>query len=110
MVLLLLGVVRNDLLQSWQRSLPTDSPNQFLINIDPAQIEGIEALFVDELGRAPFSLPLIRGRITRIKGVPADDYEFPKARGAAIVQREANLTWSPDLPESNLVVAGQWFV
>ncbi len=109
MVLLLLGVVRNDLLQSWQRSLPTDSPNQFLINIDPAQVEGIDALFTEELGRTPFSLPLIRGRITRIKGVPADDYEFPQVRGAAFVQREANLTWSPDLPDSNLVVAGQWW-
>ena len=35
MVLLLLAVVRNDLLKDWQRSLPADVPNNFLINIRP---------------------------------------------------------------------------
>src|SRR5690606_34939176 len=34
MVLLLLGVVRADLLEAWQLSIPDDAPNQFMINIE----------------------------------------------------------------------------
>ncbi len=37
MVLLLLAVVRGDLLADWRRSLPTDVPNNFLVNIRPEQ-------------------------------------------------------------------------
>jgi putative ABC transport system permease protein len=39
MVLLLLAVVRNDLLADWRKSLPTDLPNFFFINIPPAERE-----------------------------------------------------------------------
>ncbi|MBK6351169.1 MAG: hypothetical protein IPF50_15835 [Proteobacteria bacterium] len=37
MVLLLLALVRNDLLRDWRRSLPTDAPNYFMINIRPTK-------------------------------------------------------------------------
>ena len=37
MMLLLLAVVRGDLLTDWRRSLPTDVPNNFLVNIRPEE-------------------------------------------------------------------------
>ncbi|MCG8089553.1 MAG: ABC transporter permease, partial [Candidatus Thiodiazotropha endolucinida] len=39
-VLLLLALVRVDLLSNWRQALPADSPNQFLINIQPDQVDG----------------------------------------------------------------------
>ena len=36
MVLLVLGVVRDDLEGDWRRSLPADAPNYFFVNIPPA--------------------------------------------------------------------------
>jgi len=35
MMLLLLAVVRGDLLADWRRSLPSNVPNNFLVNISP---------------------------------------------------------------------------
>src|SRR5215831_21266732 len=35
MVLLLLGIVRDDLNSDWRRTLPADVPNYFFINIPP---------------------------------------------------------------------------
>lgn len=109
MVLLLLGVVRSDILAEWERTIPADSPNQFMINIEPEQIGPLKEFFRAELGREPFSLPLIRGRITHIKGVPVSEWEFPAPQGASFSQREANITFTPDLPDSNEVVAGTWW-
>ena len=50
MVLLLLSTVRSDLLDDWQRSLPDDAPNHFIINVQPDQVEGIGRFF-DQLER-----------------------------------------------------------
>jgi putative ABC transport system permease protein len=109
MVLLLLGVVRNDILSAWQRSIPADSPNQFMINIEPEQLPGIQALFEAELGGRAFALPLIRGRITAVKGIPVAEYDFPAPQGAAFIQREANITWSGAIPDNNTIAAGEWW-
>ena len=109
MVLLLLSVVRNDLLQEWQRTLPDDAPNYFMINIRPESWLGISALLERELGTSPDFLPLIRGRMTRINNQPIEDIEFTNPRGRSFGRREMNLTWAATLPESNRVRAGRWW-
>jgi len=109
MVLLLLTVVRNDILDDWRRSLPEDAPNYFLFNIEPEDWDGISELFAGELGSTPEFLPLIRGRLSSINGVPVADYSFPNLQGENFVRREANLTWTAELPESNRITAGQWW-
>ena len=109
MVLLLLGVVRNDILKTWEQTVPANAPNQFMINIEPDQLAGLKAFFRAEVGTEPFSLPLIRGRLTAVNATPIKDYKVSNAQGAAFLQREANLTWTGTLPVSNVVSAGTWW-
>lgn len=109
MVLLLLGVVRNDILKEWERTVPANAPNQFMINIEPGQLPGLKQFFRDEVGQEPFSLPLIRGRLTHINGTAAERFQVADPQGAAFLRREANLTWTDALPASNSVVAGRWW-
>jgi putative ABC transport system permease protein len=109
MVLLLLTVVRNDILNDWRASLPEDAPNYFLFNIEPDDWDGISQLFADELGEVPEFLPLIRGRLSSINGVSIDDYDFPTRQGEGFIRREANLTWTAELPDSNRLTAGEWW-
>ena len=42
MAMLLLTIVRNDLWEQWQVSLPADTPNHFLINILPQELPALE--------------------------------------------------------------------
>ena len=109
MVLLLLGVVRNDILATWQQTLPANAPNQFMINIEPDQLPGLKAFFQAEVGQEPVSLPLIRGRLTAVNGTPMAQFKVTNTQGAAFLQREANLTWTDTLPASNVVTAGKWW-
>src|SRR5262249_2812435 len=68
MVLLLLAVVRNDLLHDWRRSLPTDVPNNFLINIRPDErVALLGYLDAHRLGH-PQLYPMIRARMTQVNG------------------------------------------
>jgi len=109
MMLLLLTVVRTDILAEWRATLPDDAPNYFLVNIDPEQWPEIKSFFEDELGAAPDYLPFIRGKIVRINGQSVDAYAFPSERGRRFVRQETNLTWNAELPESNVVTAGEWW-
>jgi putative ABC transport system permease protein len=109
MVLLLLTLVRSDLLNEWQRTLPEDAPNYFLINIDPQEWPGIRDFFVSETGAAPDFLPFLRGRMTTVNGQSISDVEFPNIRGENFSQREGNLTWRAELPDTNEVRDGEWW-
>jgi len=109
MVLLLLGVVRSDILETWEQTVPANAPNQFMINIEPDQLAGLKAFFKAEVGQEPISLPLIRGRLTDINGTPIKQFKVANAQGAAFLNREANLTWTDTLPASNVVTAGKWW-
>jgi len=109
MVLLLLAVVRNDLLSDWRRSLPTDVPNNFLINIRPDEQKPLlEYLAHHQLGQ-PQLFPMVRARIIRVNGVPADKLKDLTERGRGFVEREQNLTWSDRLPDDNRLIAGSWY-
>ncbi len=109
MVLLLLTLVRADLMAGWRASLPEDAPNYFLINIEPETWPSIETFFAREVGQTPDFLPFIRGRITRINGKPVDEMQFSDPRSANFVRQETNLTWGEKLPDSNELLAGQWW-
>lgn len=109
LVLLLLGVVRNDILEEWQATVPLNAPNQFMINIEPDQLPGLQAFFAAELGQKPVALPLIRGRLTTVNATPVADFKAANAQGATFIQREVNLTWTDVLPARNQVTSGKWW-
>jgi putative ABC transport system permease protein len=121
MVLLLLVVVRNDLLNNWRQSLPADAPNQFLINIQPAQIDNVRSFFVEHGLPAPSLSPMASARMTHVNDIPFADW-FAKRMGRELSEsgneqmrdrvrfgRQANLSWTAELPAGNKVVAGQWW-
>jgi putative ABC transport system permease protein len=109
MVLLLLGVVRNDLLEAWQQNLPADTPNYFMVNVQPEDWPGISGILERGLGKVPDFLPLMRGRVSSIKGVPIAEYTIEAPDAKRFVQRESNITWAPRMPESNVLRLGEWW-
>jgi putative ABC transport system permease protein len=113
MVLLLLGIIRDDLNGDWRRTLPADLPNYFFVNIPPAERENF-ILFVEAQGaRTTRVLPMIRGRLTRINGraVESGRAGGERQRGGEenFATREQNLTWSSELGPDNRIVAGRWW-
>ncbi len=108
-VLLLLSVVRTDLLETWQAGLPADTPNHFLINIGADDTRAFGAFFTERGLPAPELHPMIRARITAIRGRPVADLEFEGDRARGFAEREQNLTWSARLQEDNKIVAGRWW-
>ena len=107
MAILLLTIVRTDLLAGWQRTLPADAPNRFLINIQTDQVQSIEKT-LSEAGLTQVRLsPMVRGRFIALndRTVSAADYE--DARAQRMVEREFNLSYVDRLAEPGQIVAGR---
>ncbi|WP_205597750.1 ABC transporter permease [Paraferrimonas sp. SM1919] len=112
LLLLLIVGLRQDILEDWQSQLPENTPNYFLVNIAPEQVEGVQQ-FIDErqLEATPLS-PVVRGRMTQIndeslvKVEKDQQLDQGQRRG---VGRELNLTYGSELPEHNTLLQGQWF-
>jgi putative ABC transport system permease protein len=111
MLLLALTILRSDLVTDWRASLPADVPNYFFVNIPPQGRGEFERLLAAQGAREQRMLPMLRGRLVSIDGVPieARRYTNGRDRGRGLAEREQNLTWTDELGNDNHIVAGRWW-
>ncbi|MEH6825123.1 MAG: FtsX-like permease family protein [Motiliproteus sp.] len=110
----LILLVRADLIDSWQRSLPEDAPNHFLINIQPDQVKPLSQYLDQQQIRFSGLYPMVRGRLSQINGVEAQRVLPEKSPGRHAISRELNLTFSDSassasLAPDNKILAGRWW-
>lgn len=107
MVMLIIGIVRNDLLQDWQQNLPQDSANFFAMNIQGYQIESYQ----QDLENAGFTLspafPMVPGRLITINAISVK-YDVDYSQDPAL-QRDLVLSGGSELPLGNIITEGHWF-
>ncbi|UJP05200.1 MAG: FtsX-like permease family protein [Nitrosomonas sp.] len=110
MALLILTLIKDDLIEDWQTSLPPDAPNHFLVNIQTDQLPALEQFFQQFGVEQPVMFPMVRGRLTRInqRRISLQDYadDFHAERH---IRREFNLTWAGTLSSDNQIVEGIWW-
>jgi putative ABC transport system permease protein len=109
MVLLLLSTVRTDLMETWRQSLPENAPNQFLINIQPQEVEPMSAFLAQRGIEAPTFVPLVRARMTTINGESVTQMTFEDPQGERWARRDSNLSWTAELQQDNRIVAGRFW-
>jgi putative ABC transport system permease protein len=108
MVLLMLGIVRNHVQDSWRRSLPEDLPNYFFVNIPPDERTPFIEFLQARGAQTSRVLPMIRGRLTAINDRPVEGAQSA-GDGENFAAREQNLTWTAELGADNVIVAGRWW-
>ncbi len=109
MVLLVLGVVRDDLEGDWRRSLPADAPNFFFVNIPPADRAQFTQFLEQRGAHLSRVLPMLRGRLTAINDESVESMRFSNRQGRGFSGREQNVTWASVLGNDNQIVAGSWW-
>lgn len=109
LALLLLAVVRVDLLESWQETVPEGAPNYFLINIQPHEVEPLREFLSSAEIQAPDLYPMIRGRLTHIGGREVDPESYQDPRAERLATREFNLSYGAAMQPDNRILAGSWW-
>ncbi len=106
LLLLTMYAVRTSLIDEWQLQLPSDAPNHFLINIAPEQVDAVaETLQRRGLNTAEI-YPMVRGRLVKINAAEPSAAQREKV---PLLRREANISWSKNLPADNQLSAGKWW-
>lgn len=109
MALILLAFVRGDLLDNWKASLPPDAPNRFIINIQPAQIEGVKRFFSNARIKNAEVFPMVRGRLVALNDRPLDAAKYQDDRARRLAEREFNLSWAAEMQADNQLLEGRWW-
>jgi len=108
LALALLVLLRTDLVNSWRNATPANAPNRFVINIQPAQADA----FLQTLKQAQVQqldwYPMMRGRLVAINGQTVTPEQYSEDRAQRLLDREFNLSHSPQAPAHNQVVQGAW--
>jgi len=107
MLLLVLTIIRTSLIDSWQTQVPAEAPDHFVINIAPGEVQRVEQTLRQAGVDSEPLYPMIRGRIMRVNGEELPARGDQEAEGRR--QREANFTWSREIPPGNKLVAGSWW-
>ena len=108
-MMLLLTLVRTDLLAKWQNQLPENTPNYFLINIQPEQVDDVRDYLQQYIGVDGKLYPMIRGRLTKINDVTVDEDNYTSDRARRLATREFNLSYIEEMQLDNRLVSGSWW-
>ncbi|MFD2179368.1 ABC transporter permease [Veronia pacifica] len=108
MLLSIIWLLRTDLLDDWQQTLPANAPNVFAINIAKDELNDyLGELDGNQLDRSE-AYPVIRGRLVAKNGVDYNLSEPNEGRRDESLRRELNLTWQETLPSHNVLLEGSW--
>lgn len=89
--------------------LPNEAPSFFFVDIQPDQIKDFDQTIRAIPGAGELrAVPSLRGRITRVNDVPADQVKAdPRERW--VLRGDRGLTYAATLPNNNEIIAGQWW-
>ena len=110
---LVIGVrlLQDDLLRAMAVTMRPESPDLFLIDVQPDQADGVRTfLRMRNPGAEPVLIPVLRARITAIRGrdTTLDSYEDVRGRGGGL-GREYVVTYRSALAGNERLVAGQFW-
>ncbi|SEQ64046.1 putative ABC transport system permease protein [Loktanella sp. DSM 29012] len=105
-VLAAIGQIDGNLRQAFNSDLPEIAPSYFFVDIQPDQIDGFRAQLADNPAVSQVdTAPMLRGIITRINDVPAEEF----ADGHWVVRGDRGITYAGAMPDGTTVTAGEWW-
>jgi putative ABC transport system permease protein len=108
-VLVVVILAQGSLHRQIAQTLPAVAPSFYFIDIQQDQAEPFRALVSQRPGVTAFrQVPMLRGRIAAVNGVPSDRLSVPKDQ-QWVLQGDRGLTWSDTLPEGSRLVEGGWW-
>ena len=98
-------LLRDDLLNRWQRSLPVGTSNQFVYGLPPDQKDDFAAVIAANHWQSSPLYPIAKGRLLKVN----DTVVSPQLKRDQGLDRELNLTMSPQIPIDSVRESGGLF-
>jgi putative ABC transport system permease protein len=101
--------VQSNLLRDFALDVGAGTPDLFLIDIQADQVAGLGQFLRERTGHAPRVIPVLRARITQVRGKDVTLENLEEVRGRGSLAREYTVTYRPSIEANERVVAGRFW-
>ncbi len=108
-LLVTISLIDGNITRQVSTQLPERAPSFFFLDLQKNQVEGFNRIIDETDGIISTNqVPMIRGPIAAVNGIPAADFEAtPDTRWA--LRGDRGLTYSAAPPKGSEIVAGEWW-
>ncbi len=108
-LLVTISVVDGNLGREINRTLPERAPNFFFVDVPGSEAARFQSFLEEQApGAALEAVPMMRGRVLSLKGVPVAAVKA--AREAEwVLEGDRGITYAPAMPEGSTVTEGAWW-
>ena len=108
-LLVTIAVIDRNLSRELHSTLPDRAPNFFFIDVPSAQTEAFGRFLAEKApGSALEAVPMMRGRLTELKGIPVAEVKAAQ-EVAWVLDGDRGITYAKELPAGSSLVAGEWW-
>jgi len=101
--------VETGLLSAIEKTLPGAAPSFFFLDVPAREADGFRAFLAEKASDARIEdVPMLRGRITALKGVPVEQAQVDE-KVRFILSGDRGITFSAEPPPHSTIVAGNWW-
>jgi putative ABC transport system permease protein len=108
-LLVTLTLIDGNLRRQLTQSLPKSAPSFFFVDVPSNDVERFNAFIRQHGGTGELTeVPMLRGRILGVKGVPADQVKVDPEQ-SWVLQSDRGITFTDTFPEGSTLTSGQWW-
>jgi len=108
-LLVTLALIDGNLSRQLTSSMPEQAPSFFFVDIQNSEVADFEKLLDKAAPEATISrVPMLRGRLVALKGVPGDQIKAPPNAQWAL-SGDRGITYASTLPDNSTLTAGTWW-
>lgn len=109
-LLVSLALIDWNLRRQISEGLPEQAPSFFFVDVQSSEAEAFSALLAEAAPEGNVErVPMLRGRVVSLRGIPAERYESPTGEGEWVLRGDRGLTYAATLPEGARIVDGEWW-
>jgi putative ABC transport system permease protein len=113
-VFFVLGIraLQSNLLEEFSIELQEGGPDMFLIDIQQDQVAGVRAFLsqrIDPESAPPRLIPVLRARVTGVRGAEVNLENYEDVRGRGSLGREYTITYRDHLEENETLLEGEFW-
>ncbi|BCJ89487.1 ABC transporter permease [Terrihabitans soli] len=107
-LLVALTLIDSSIRNQLTAALPAKAPSFFFVDIPNSDADAFDAFLNEKApGSAIDRVPMLRGRITELKGQSSENY--PAGDAAWVLRGDRGLTFASKVPDGATIVSGEWW-
>jgi putative ABC transport system permease protein len=108
-LLVSLSLIDGNLRQQVSSNIPEQAPDFFFVDVQDKQLQEFTGFLKSAVDDATIqSVPMLRGRITQLRGIDANDYKAADG-GEWVLRGDRGITYSATVPENSTLSEGEWW-